>query len=452
MPAMIARSHLLSSVRRIRSQTVFFAQHQDPSTRSSFSSSSSSSDGDGPKKPSQYALLQFRSCRLGLDPLIQSQLEQIEQLPEIATALSTPQPDATTLSALQRALDIFEPMGGEPYHAVLALMAETQCAVAGAQDEANYAACLDTIWKIQDLSTNEPAVVELALAKAHWLNGEFATAKGICDTLVEDNADTHSMQVAARTGQAVSRLCAVKSKDDVFSVRDPFRMAFKRQEHAPRNSHTALAAACLNAGVAEAVWAETVQKYNEMEVPLDAAMRMWNTGLSALQRAKRHKTNPELSETVRALLEARLHTNMAWGMLHMPSYLKSTVQEASDYAGKALAVYDKNPALKDNKEGMITTLSLVATCYHKSGGAVTAEGLFQSALDQPIHSPLQRLERRDALKRYADLCREWDKREGEAKKLLLQADEVDASLPAGWRGKSLLHASLWFWTPTLFDC
>ena len=82
---------------------------------------------------------------------------------------------------------------------------------------------------------------------------------------------------------------------------------------------------------------------------------------------------------------------------------------------------------------------------------MTAEGLFQSALGQPVHSPLQGLERRDCLTRYADLCREWEKRESEADKLRQKADNVEASLPAGWRGKSHIHSSLWFWTPTLFE-
>lgn len=343
----------------------------------------------------------------------------------------------------------------------------------------DYTACRDTLWKIKNLPSNDKELsvwLDLALAKAHWLNGEFTSAQSICDLLVED-ADTHHRQVVSRTGQAVSRLCAVQDKDDVFSVRDPFRMVFKRLEHTPRDCHTALAAACLNLGVAEAVWAETVRKHNPAamkDVPLDAAMRMWSQGLMTLQTAEQqqqwpsssrkpqNQTNGAIAQTVRALLEARLHTCMAWGVMQMPHF-EDHMDDASAYAGKALAVYDNNPALQNNgdnnntnnnasnKEGLAWTLSILATCYHKSGNAVTAEGLLQTALDQPVRSPLQRLERRDVLTRYADLCRDWDKRQTEATQLQQRAEQVDALLPPGWRGKSVIHASLWFWTPALFD-
>lgn len=439
---------------------------------------------------SSHALLQFRSSRLGFtDPLIESQLEQIAPLPEIATALATEDPSSNTITGLERALEILQPMSdGAPYRSALALMAETQCAVVGGAPAVaassaaaqkgsgclDYTACIDTLWKIKNLPQNnssnnnsdntdknkiaEGALLDMALAKAHWLNGEFITAKGICDLIVED-ADTHRLQVVSRTGQAVSRLSAVQVKDDVFSVRDPFRMAFKRLEHTPRDCHTALAAACLNLGVAEAVWAETVKKFNPdtmQDVPLDASMRMWNQGLASLQSAKKPRGDAAVANIVRALLEARLHTCMAWGMMNMPHF-DGYVDDASEFASKALAVYDKNPALQENgknrpnKEGLTTTLSILATCYHKSGSAVTAEGLFQTALDQPLHSPLQRLELRNALTCYAELCREWDKRESEAAKLKERAKQVDAMLPPGWRGKSVIHSSLWFWTPALFD-
>ena len=436
---------------------------------------------------SQHALLQFRSSRLGfLDPLIESQLDQIAQLPEIATALATELPDANTITGLERALEILQRMSDQaPYRAALALMAETQCAVAGSaadarpgEDRLDYSACIDTLWKIKNLpsttTNNQPnddnsnsnnnnrvdagALLDLAQAKAHWLNGEFVTAKGICDLITED-ADTHRLQVVSRTGQAVTRLCAVQVKDDVFSVRDPFRMAFKRLEYTPRDCHTALAAACLNLGVAEAVWAETVKKFNPeamQDVPLDASMRMWNQGLMTLESAKKPRGDAAVANRVRALLEARLHTCMAWGMANMPHF-DGYVDDASEYASKALAVYDKNPALQEdgnqrsNKEGLTTTLSILATCYHKSGSAVTAEGLLQTAIDQPLHSPLQRLELRNALTCYAELCRDWDKRESEAAKLKERAKQVDAMLPPGWSGKSVIHSSLWFWTPALFD-
>ena len=63
-------------------------------------------------------------------------------------------------------------------------------------------------------------------------------------------------------------------------------------------------------------------------------------------------------------------------------------------------------------------------------------------------SPLGILEHRDSLTGYSDLCREWDKREGDAKRLQMQAREADASLPTGWQGEPGIISGLGFWMPT----
>jgi hypothetical protein len=52
--------------------------------------------------------------------------------------------------------------------------------------------------------------------------------------------------------------------------------------------------------------------------------------------------------------------------------------KALDYAGKAL--HDA-AASSLGTEGMCRILSIVVECYHQAGSAVTAEGLFQSAVD-----------------------------------------------------------------------
>jgi hypothetical protein len=107
----------------------------------------------------------------------------------------------------------------------------------------------------------------------------------------------------------------------------------------------------------------------------------------------------------------------------------------------------------------------VATCYHRAGQAVTAEGLFQSAISSfdssssslqqkqqhvTIANPLAKLEKIGALQAYANLLRDWERREGDAKKYESQAAEINESLPSGWQGKSGIHSSLWFWTPGTF--
>lgn len=115
--------------------------------------------------------------------------------------------------------------------------------------------------------------------------------------------------------------------------------------------------------------------------------------------------------------------------------LPKRLAKASEYAKKALSVYDPtDEGINNNdddpdllliqKEGLPRVLSVVAACYKKAESAVTAEGLYQSASDaKSVLYPgtTTRLQLRDALRGYSDLCRDWDRREADAKRLLGQA-------------------------------
>jgi len=264
-----------------------------------------------------------------------------------------------------------------------------------------------------------------------------------------ENPALESLHYAsARTGQAITRLSSCQTLDDAFSVRDPARMVVKFLE-GQYNTPLASATAQLNFGIAEAIYAEVVSRENNVQVPLDGAMRAWRQGLTILKRHQRRGKQSKRQETLAAVLQARLKSNMAWGLLQMTNE-RDYVKQASEYAGEALQVYDKMTSEPSEKEGLGRTLSLVATCYHKSSMAVTAEGLFQSAIDQPAVSPLQKLELRDTYKFYSTLCREWEKRERDADRLEQQGVDMNESLPEAWKGKSSIHSSLWFWTPNLF--
>lgn len=384
---------------------------------------------------STSALGVWEACVLKHPSVFQS----IIQLPEVESAIcSLNQPNivsSSIIDSLERAEQIFGSMkrGGDEHTACLSLLAEIQC-------QTNDAGCLKTLQRILQYSEEKGCAtvdhIKLALAKAFWLRGDFASSKEICDSLVGRT----QIEPAVRTGQAVSRLLLVSTLDDVFSVRDPFRMVVKQLERTDATS-TALAAAHLNMGVAEAVYAETVSKHNNVDVPLDGAMRCWKQGLTTLKLDSR-------VSSLRSTLRARLSTNMAWGMLQMTRE-RDYIQRASEFASDALAVYDNMKGDTSNKEGLCRTLSLLASCYHTSGGAVTAQGLFQSAIDRPTSSPLQTIERHDAFVGYAYLCRGWEKRECDADKLQQKADDLIASLPEGWRGKSAIHGSIWFWTPAI---
>jgi hypothetical protein len=192
-------------------------------------------------------------------------------------------------------------------------------------------------------------------------------------------------------------------------------MVVKTLERQP-TAQTALAAAHLNMGVAEVVYAEMIAREHNhivgVDVPLDAALRSWKQGLSVLEKQqKRQQQHPSS-----AVLQARLNANMAWGLLQITGE-KDHVQRASDFARRSLAIYDDDQSNNEkNQEGLSRTLTLAAECYHKSGAAVTVEGLLQSASDkkksQHSHFPSQIIEVRDALQAYANLCQNWDKTSG----------------------------------------
>jgi hypothetical protein len=246
-------------------------------------------------------------------------------------------------------------------------------------------------------------------------------------------------------------------------------------------SSTVMAIAYLNMGIAEMVWAEMITKFNDIDAPLDVAMRNWNQGITAITKgdltesfAVSNHQNKRKDSQVRALLHARLLGNMAYGTLHMnhhPDYIARSTQ----YASESLAIYDAkaqakkgkvtnenaDPLLFVEKEGLSRTLSILATCHHLYGDAVTSQGLFQSSLDKvPIDfststaraTSLQLLEQGDTYERYSDLCNDWENREGDVQQLQQKvADIHSVMLPEGWKDKSSINGSLWFWTPGMIQ-
>ena len=487
-----------------------------PTKHHCFSSTSMSSDNDVLKRQhSDLLLLQHithstRSLGVweGVETLYstpgQHLWESIRELPEIETvshALKQIQqidPSSSSsssiailhtqykiaITALERAIQIFGSYrpGGKEQVASYALLAEFQ-------NRCNqYENCQTTLKDLLSVykgnSDNSESIlmndiVQMAVAKVLWYQGKHADGKEICDSLVEE--EERSVGVVARTGQAVTRLLLVASLDDVFSVRDPFRMSIKRLERMVNPSATVLAAAHLNMGIVEMVWAETVSKFNDVDAPLDAAMRNWKLGITILTKGEltsQLKTSPtsrmrtNKDSYLRSILHARLLCNMAYGMLHL-NHHADYISRSLEYATESLAIYDamKIHATNSNsesgveivespvwidKEGLGRTLSVLGTCYHLHGNAIMGQGLFQSALDKiPVNfsklssdaTPLQLVEQSDTYDRYADLCNDWEEREGDSKQLRQKADDIHSKiLPDGWKDKTSIHGSLWFWT------
>jgi len=433
-------------------------------TRSLSSSSAGGAAGSTSSSSSSSVSLPRNSTSLGLDTrFVKPHLASIVQLPEVEQVLSSSSSSHSehrhTEELLRRAVDIFQSFnkGGTEEQACLALLAEHLQRTGRYSDASKLLLVLEEYCRAA-ATKEQTADVTLARAKAAWFGGDFDTSESICNAALEsDVIESLSplYEASLRNGYGLCRLLCMDTVDDAYSVRDPFRGILKSLERMPT---LALAMAQLNFGTAEAVYSTFLQEKNNMDAPLDAAMRSWKQGLTTLKRVPSSNKDVDGRGGTAAssiALEIRLTNSMAWGCLQMSKVSGNGVEQASEFASKALKLNDDNKdalgGFKD--EGLRRTLTLLAICCHRSSSAVTAEGLFQSAVENDdkcaVSNPLSNLELRDAFVAYSELCRDWDRREHDADRLVQQASDVDGSLPPGWRGKSGIHSSLWFWTPSL---
>ena len=149
------------------------------------------------------------------------------------------------------------------------------------------------------------------------------------------------------------------------------------------------------------------------------------------------------------LIRTHLYCNMAWTLLQQDDELKL----ASEYSSNALFFAEKlqNQVSEQNFNWALgRSLRLVALCYARAESALTAEGLFQTAIDsleKASKDPLSRLDLRDAREDYATLLHQWDKRSHDAENQEMRGQAANESLPEGWRDKSNICCGLMFITP-----
>jgi tetratricopeptide (TPR) repeat protein len=447
---------------RVDGAKAFGASYQQSSGGSS-SRTFFSSDASSQSLPER---LPFSRSSLGLDrSYIVPNLAAIRQLPEVDTAwteFSSP----STLDNLRRGSDVFASFnkGGSEYLAVNAMAAECQHRL-GMYDEALHT--LDELDHQILKNANDTTLttirkgsedILLARAKVLWTQGEFAQSQELCESLISDYDDlqesfpTTPLHLAsAMTGKALAQLADMDTMDQAFSVRDYFRITMKFLERHPSSNSLPLAAAHANCGVAEVVYNNFLEETNDVSVPIDAALKVWFQGLQKTDCGISEETlGPQLSKASK-VLQAEIQAGLAWGVLNYETDRSDRLEKASEYAKQALDAL--GPGSATEEEGIRRVLSVVAACYLEAGSAVTAEGLFQSATDRKRvpPGPLPLLELQDALLGYSKLCANWDKREGDVKRLEKESAEISEKLPEAWRGKSGIHGSLWFWTPADFQ-
>jgi hypothetical protein len=102
------------------------------------------------------------------------------------------------------------------------------------------------------------------------------------------------------------------------------------------------------------------------------------------------------------------------------------------------------------QQDLARALTLAASCYAKSGSAVTAQGLFQSSIDI-LESPqgrypwpLTALDARTTFLGYAELCKQWEKRETDYRLNIEKAERVEESLPPTWKHKAGILSGVYF--------
>lgn len=403
--------------------------------------------------------MNFNTSSLGLEySLIRPVLASIRQLPEVDSVWNNKENFASeaTLKDLDRASQVFASFqkGGREHVAVQSMMAECQ------QRLGLYDHALRTLRELQSNATQEslPPHFEhdmlLALAKVYWTSGQFAESQELCESIIatyddlEESFPTTNLHMAsAMTGKAVSQLASMTSLQDAYSVRDYFQIAIKFLErHPPSENRLPQAAVLSNSGAAEAIYNLFLEETNNVSVPMDAALRAWFQGLQKIDVAKSSNVQVKAASQ---FLQSNIQANLAWGVLNYEKDRSDRLSKASDYAKKALAVFD-DPNAALGKEGLPHVLAVVASCYFQADSAVTAEGLFQSAIDRKgsdAAGTLKLLQLKEAYLQYSGLCQQWEKRDGDAKRLAEESQTIDRSLPPGWQGKSGMHGNLWFWTP-----
>ena len=416
-----------------------------------------------PTKEPSKPLLGFSTSSLGFEhTFIRPVLSSIRQLPEVEAAIDQ-FPSISTVDNLKRASDVFASFdkGGREHLAVQAMLAECQ------QRLALYEEAVTTIEKLRHSSiTSENKVAQptyfeentiLALAKIKWTMGDFHESEKLCEEIIstyndlEETFSSTNLHIAsAMTGKALSQLLKMNSLDDAYSVRDFFRVSIKFLErHLPLGNTLPQAAVLSNGGLAEAIYKIYLEETNDVSVPISPALRFLFQGLQKTAVSE-SSSNIQIIAASRAL-EASIQSNLAWGVLNYEKEKSDRLSKASDYAKKSLEFYDAESII--GKEQLSWVLSVVASCYHQADSAVTAEGLFKSAINKKNIPPgtLTSLQLRDAYHGYSNLCKQWDNRDKDAQQLKEEAEIIESKLPPNWHGKSGIHGSLWFWTPGEFS-
>jgi tetratricopeptide (TPR) repeat protein len=363
------------------------------------------------------------SSSLGLfDTLVSPHLKSLSELPEIKAALVS-DPSAVKIEGLKRAVQIFETMGGPLHTAVLALLAEAY------QHTGEYKNVIEILEKLQQVESSSPSRVQLALANALCFIGDFDRALKLVIELsalpqIESSRFARGTVLCTQGTILVLQLTKDNSYQEAHEGIQILRVAAKSLES------EAAAIAYNNMGVAQL--ASEIAFLDQIRV---------DPSMSSFQNA--------LSMTDNALLKGRIYNNMASTLLLDEYDDGNMLKLASEYSREALRIYETATTLTatETRAGLGRALSLAASCYVRADSAVTAEGLFQTAIETTGVDPLTKIVQRETFRSYSELCRKWDKRHVDAERLQERSKEINETLPDAWKDKPSIVGGLVF--PTL---
>jgi tetratricopeptide (TPR) repeat protein len=383
-----------------------------------------SHDGDRCDHVRSFSTDAFRSplsssSSLGLfDSHVSPHLESLSALPEINAAdISDPTP--ASIEGLKRAVQIFEGIGGPLHTAVLVLLADAY------QQTGQYDLSTQILKKLINDDSTSPTRIRLALSKVLCYRGDFDGALQISSALL-DSPDVMSSTIArglALWSQGTTRLLQLSSASTYQKSQDIVEVLGV----AAKSLEPKAASAYNNKGIAQLV-SEIIFLDR---VRVDPAMTTF------------HKA---LEMTDDPLLVGRIYNNMATTLLLDDDDDDHLLKLASEYSRNAIRIYESATTLSESEKraGLARALALAANCYVRADSAVTAEGLFQTAIETTGVDPLTKISQREAFRSYSDLCLKWDKRAIDAERLKSKGVQVNDSLPDGWKDHQGIVSGLTF--------
>ena len=353
---------------------------------------------------------------------VEPHLESLSVLPEINAAVLL-DPTDSSIEGLTRAVQIFESMGGPLHTAVLALLADAY------QQTGKYEQAIQVLEKLMQVESASSGSIQLALSKALCYHGDFDRALQVTSELL-DSPSVQSSAAARGTvlcAQGTIQLLLMTKDDDYQQAQEVIKVLRVAAISLEPNA----AAAYNNLGIAQVVSEVTFLD----RIRVDAAMSSFHTGLGM---------------TDNELLRGRIYNNMATTLLleeHEDD--DEMLKLASEYSRDALKTYETGATLSETEKrnGLGLALGLVASCYVRADAAVTAEGLFQTAIDTSGVEPMTKIAQREAYRSYSALCAKWDNRQADTERLERKSVEISDTLADAWKDKPAIMSGLVF--PTL---